>query len=72
MEENELLARIIHLECKVKAIVAEVNKKQTGFNGLVAGQTKYLLNLQHLEFIGDSPELAKELQKISNDINPNG
>ena len=72
MDENALLARIIHLECKVKAIVAEVNKKQAGFNELVAGQTKYLLNMQYLELIGDRPELANELQEISNGINPNG
>ena len=72
MNENELLARIIHLECKVKAIVAEVNKKQSGFNGLIAGQTKYHLNLQYLEVVGDRPELANELQRICNEINPAG
>ncbi len=72
MDENELLARMIHLECKVKAIVAEVNKKQSGFNSLIAGQTKYHLNLQYLELIGAKPELANALQKISNDINPHG
>ena len=44
MNENKLLARIIHLECKIKAMVAEITKKQIGFNASIAGQTKYLLN----------------------------
>jgi hypothetical protein len=70
MDENKLLARIIHLECKVKSMAAEITKKQAGFNTTVAGQTKYLLNLQYQQVIGDNPELAHELQEISNNINP--
>ncbi len=70
MDENKILARVIHLECKVKAMVAEITKKQSGFNTAIAGQTKYLLNLQYLEVIGLQPELARELQEISNGINP--
>jgi len=60
------------LECKLKAIVAEITKKQSGFNATIAGQSKYLLNLQYLELIGAQPELARELQEISNEINPAG
>ena len=72
MDENKLLARIIQLECKVKAMAGEINKKQSGFNAAIAGQTKYLLNLQHLEQIGLRPGLAQELQELSNAINPLG
>lgn len=70
MDENQLLARIIHLECKVKSMVAEITKKQAGFNTTIAGQTKYLLNLQVQQLIGTEPDLARELQEISNSISP--
>ena len=68
MNENEMLARIIHLECKAQSLEAELNRVSLqgdwSHNIDITENTKHLLNIEHEKLIAHNPDLAKEIEEI--------
>ena len=76
MNENKLLARIIHLECKAESLEAELNRVSLQgdcTNNIdITGNTKHLLNIEHGKLVANNPELAKEIEEIINTVTNEG
>ncbi len=64
MNETELNAKIIYLDCKLKALATAVQGLVPDLHQVVSGATKYNLEIQWQINETKNPELAAELKNL--------